>query len=189
MMRPLLKQIVTGWLLFTCTAASREESPVVVDQHPPQVQTKYFNPADPPKEMPALKHNEAAVTQSQFGIGSAMEVTIIQQHWDDAQERVTSRVDKIKVTLDLKIIIWLPENANDKLTAHEEGHRRVSELFYRDAQEKARILAREWVGKELQGKGKDVKSAANAAMEKAMSQINQRYMATVSAPSSQAQEK
>lgn len=189
-MKWMVGDISVGWLLLLgCIGAGAARGPVVVDRQPAQIETKYFDPANRSREMPPLKGTEAAVTQSQFGIASLMEVAITQHQPDRGQEQVTAHVDRVRVTLDLKITIWLPENANEKLTAHEEGHRRVAELFYRDAEKKAEAIAREWIGTDLSGEGKDTESAASAAMNKAMEQINARYMAVVSLPASRAQEK
>jgi hypothetical protein len=179
------------WLGAAYGGAYAGAEPLTVKVQPASVQTRYFDPAAPPKQMPPLKPGEAAVTESDFSVQAQMQVTILRQRIDAETGRCTAtiRVDSVTVTTGLAITIWLPRGAADKLRAHEEGHQRISERFYRDAKAIAQRLARPRIGQTLTGQGADVHQAAQAAMSQSMDKLNGDWMKQISLAAQAVQER
>lgn len=182
--------LLPGLLLgLWISSAAAVETPLVVTRQAPQVQRRYFDPAKPPKEMPRLKDDEAAVTYSQFGVGAGMDVEILNSTSNKGQSVATVKVVGINLALQLSVTIWLPNNPAEKLITHEEGHRRISEMYYQEAEKIATDLAKPFLGKTLRGEGKDPQAAADEAMRRAIEQINQRYMATTNDAAAKVQDR
>jgi len=120
----LLLPLSTGW------------SNVKVTRKPVEVEHKTFDRNDPPKELGLEK--EGAVTVSEFdlqiGLGIAPGEKIPQRNGKCQQSMV---IQSVNLTLGLKITVWLPDNATDKLKAHEEGHLLMAEKVYAERADKA----------------------------------------------------
>jgi hypothetical protein len=65
-------------------------------------------------------------------------------------------ITHIDVTLNLDITIWTPKNATKTVIDHEEGHRKISEYFYKDAAEIAREIALPYLDKKYPLNGSDI---------------------------------
>jgi hypothetical protein len=87
----------------------------------------------------------------------------------------TLTINRIKVTLELNITIWLPMNPKPRTVEHEEGHRQISEYFYRDAEAVARRIAEQYLGKVIVISGPDLRKAATVALKKAGAEITEEY--------------
>src|SRR4051812_44599417 len=112
------------------STSSAADASVVIDRVPPDVQTRFFDPKNPPSDMPPLRPGEAAVTESNFSCQTVVAATIIDQIPSKQGCTATVRVSSVKTTIKLGIVIWLPETGSRKLTAHEQGHRAIDEQFY-----------------------------------------------------------
>ncbi len=165
-----------------------QPSDVVIERTPPDVQTRTFDPRNPPAEMPPLRDGEAAVTESHFSCQTAIAATIINQQRTSQGCTATVRVTSVKTTITLGITIWLPVKGNKKLTAHEDGHRIIDESFYEGAEAVARRLSAEMVGQRRVGKGLDGDTAAQSAIKQACDQVCGDYMVAVQRPASRVQE-
>lgn len=163
-------------------------SDVVIERTPPDVQTRTFDPKNPPPEMPPLREGEAAVTQSSFTCQTLIAATIIDQHRTSQGCTATVRVTSVKTTITLGVTIWLPTKGSKKLTAHEDGHRIIDEMFYEGAEAVARRLSTEMLGQRRVGKGADCDAAAQAAIKEAGDQLCGDYMVAVQRPASRVQE-
>lgn len=161
---------------------------VVIERSAPEVETRTFDPKNPPPEMPPLRAGEAAVTESNFSCQTVIAATIIDQIPSAAGCTATVRITSVKTTLKLGIVIWLPVKGTKKLTAHEEGHRNIDEKFYEDAEAIARKLSTEMVGRRRVGKGPDCDAAAQAAIKEAGEQLCGDYMSAVQYPATRVQE-
>ena len=165
-----------------------QPSDVVIERTPPDVQTRTFDPKNPPPDMPPLRDGEAAVTQSSFTCQTLIAATIIDQHRTSQGCTATVRVTSVKTTITLGITIWLPVKGSKKLTAHEDGHRLIDETFYEGAEAVARRLSTEMLGQRRVGKGADCDAAAQAAIKEAGDQLCGDYMVAVQRPASRVQE-
>jgi hypothetical protein len=170
-------------LAFGAAASGQPDNAVKVNKRPATVRQETFNPRNKPANMPKLGATEAADCQSQFGVGCQVGVEITQDNDAAGQHEVTVKVENIAVSTTLAITVWLPTNATAQLKAHEEGHRKIAESFYKNAEEVARAAAGDYVGKSLAGRGKTTEAAANAAINQAISNINGKYMAATQIPS------
>ena len=165
-----------------------QQADVTIQHEPPDVQTKTFDPKNPPPEMPPLKPGEAAVTESSFSCQTMIGVLITSQAQTGAGTcRATVKVTSVTTTLRLGIIIWLPERGARKLTAHEEGHRIIDERYYAGAKDVAEQLSRDMIGKLFTAEGSDCDAAAQAAIKNAGNQLCGEYMAAVQYPAARAQ--
>ena len=53
----------------------------------------------------------------------------------------TITITQIKVTLQLNLTIWVPADVTPHVIEHEEGHRRISEYYYQNADKLAERIA------------------------------------------------
>ena len=157
---------------------------VVITHTPANVVTRNFDPKNHPPEMPPLKGNEAAVTQSKFACAVQMEVEIAQA--DGAKP--TMKITAVQSTLTLDVIIWLPNKAPAKLRAHELGHRDISQKFYETGKSVAEAVGRKYIGKELKINSVE-QSETQAALQQAANSFCEEYLGQVQVPSEAVQER
>ena len=163
-------------VVFVCAVTVWAAEGVKINRASPSVEHRKFDRNNPPAEMPQLEPQEAAVTKSIYGIGTQFSVQVLSE-----DRRIGKTVSKIKVTdvaldLSLKITIWAPTDATKIIVDHEDGHRQISEYFYKDAEKIARTIAQSYVGKVYESEGRDGESAGKAALEKAINELSQKYM-------------
>ncbi len=186
------RRSILGLVLLVLTSLVRAQTTppetVVIERSAPEVQTRTFDPKNPPPEMPPLRSGEAAVTESNFSCQTLIAATIIDQIPSAHGCTATVRITSVKTTIKLGITIWLPIKGSKKLTAHEEGHRIIDETFYEDAEAVARKLSMEMLGQRRVGKGRDCDAAAQAAIKDAGEQLCGDYMVAVQQPASRVQE-
>jgi hypothetical protein len=84
-------------------------------------------------------------------------------------------INQIKVTLQLDITIWLPKNPPKTTVDHEDGHRQISEYYYRNAEVVARRIAERFLGKVIDLNGRDLRKLASAALKQAGAEITNEY--------------
>ena len=154
----------------------------------PDVQTRYFDPKNPPSDMPPLRPGEAAVTESIFSCQTVIAATIVEQIPSKQGCTASVRVSTVKTTIKLGVVIWLPETGSRKLTAHEQGHRSIDEQFYAGAEDAARRISAAMIGQRRVGKGSTCDAAAQTAIKQAGDQLCGDYMAAVQFPASRVQE-
>ena len=158
--------------LIVSTASVRAEQPQVeVVKMPAQIGTRYFDPKRPPRDRPPLTGIEEAVCAGDFlsdaAVGSQAQMT------DATHAKAT--INKIKVTLQLNITIWLPNNPQKWTVEHEEGHRQISEYYYQNAEAVARRVAAPYIGKTFDISGNDLRRALSAAIGKIAEEITNEY--------------
>jgi|CXWL01.1.fsa_nt_gi hypothetical protein len=137
-----------------------------------------YDPERLPPEMPPLAPDEKAVTEAEFRIAVGVQVLS-----DGSKKLAGGRrwarvtVTAIDVETKLHTTIWLPPDASDSLTAHEEGHRQLSERVYAEAQEPFRAQAKPWLGRSLEGEGGDVEAARDAAISRLIEELSAAWLA------------
>jgi hypothetical protein len=149
---------------------------VTIDHKPLTVERRTFDPAHPPADMPPLKGGEAAVTESKFDCRVGMKYQVVGHKREPNGCVTTLTVQSVQATLQLNVIIWLPKGAAQKLAAHEEGHRRIAEQVYADAQQVARTVAASIDGKEVNGQAADCESADKQATDSFARQFCEQYL-------------
>ncbi len=119
---------------------------------PVKAQTRKFDPKNPPADMPPPEPPETAECDSDFlsdaSVGGQAQVI------DATHGKLT--VNKVKVTIQLNITIWLPTNSFKKLEDHENAHRKISEIYYKNADAIARKIAEPYAGKVIDISGPDL---------------------------------
>lgn len=149
---------------------------VTIDRKPPHVERRTFDPSHRPADMPPLQGGEAAVTESKFDCRVGIKYQVIGHKRSSEGCVTTLAVQSVQATLELEVIIWLPKGAKPKLTAHEEGHRRIAEQVYGEAQRIAQAVAGSLDGKTVTGQGDDCAAAEKKATDSSARQFCTEYL-------------
>jgi hypothetical protein len=175
-------------ILFLIPAVAAAQ--VTIVRNPVVIERKTFDPKNRPAEMPKLNPDESAVTQSYFGADTRVAGTVTPAGRDEAKNetRVAIKVESIRMTLQTRVTIWLPTNAVAKITVHEEGHLKLAEHFYRDAEAIARGIASKMIGQTITGVGENTDAAADNALKEAAQLIGGKYLDQTDVPCGKAQE-
>jgi hypothetical protein len=186
-MRIRLRWVAAALLLCAMTPL-RSGGAVAVERKPPVVEHKTFDPANRPAEMPPLKGTEVAITQSQFECGVGVTYQVISRKQKSDGCKVSLKVRGITATLQLKIVIWVPEGVTPKVVAHEEGHRQIVERVYQQAEKVARTIAKSLDGKAVTGEGSDCQAADKQANQSIASKFCESYLDQTARPSARINE-
>lgn len=172
----LHNRIAIAWLVASTGFTGLAHGDVKIDRKPMVVERRTFDPAHPPADMPPLKGNEAAVTESKFDCRVAMHYELV-GHKQTVDGCVTTlRVKQVEATVKLDVIIWLPTGATAKLRAHEEGHRQIAEQIYQGAERIGRNAGATLDGKKVTGKGTDCPAADKQATDSSAGQFCHEYL-------------
>jgi hypothetical protein len=155
----------------TAPSTPSNQPTAAVEKMPIFFATHTFDPAAPPADMPPLGAGETAECDADF-ISNA-NVSGTSKRLDATQAVVT--VTGARITLQLKINIWVPQGATQQVIEHEEGHRQISEYYYRSAQEVAEKVAAEYTGKQISVSGSDLGAEINAALQRIGAEITAEY--------------
>jgi hypothetical protein len=169
------------WIVLLMSSPLLAE--VKITPTPAVVKTRTFNPRKPPAEMPALHADEAAVAQSKFACGVQLDVEISQV----GSEKPIAKIAGVEATLKLDVTMWLPANATQKIRAHEDGHRKISEAFYARAEQIARELAEKYVGRAIDLPGVDGEQN-KPIIQRVANEFCQEYLGKIEVPSEKAQD-
>ena len=172
-----------GWMAVLVLAV-QAHADVRITRERPMVQHKTFDPAHRPADMPPLKGNEAAVTQSTFECRVAVNYEVLSRKPEGGRCTASIRLEGVQMTLQLKIVIWLPERAPAKLKAHEEGHRQIDQRVYEGAEQIARQIARAIDGQTITGEGDTCDAAEKQATQVASGKLCRLYIEKVAKPAS-----
>ena len=170
----LLGLLVVATLVLWHLSSRRAEVTALkplIDKRAVVVARHTFDPAAQPAEMPPLVAPETAECDTDF-ISNAS-VSGRSKKLDSTHAEVT--VTGVKVTLELKINIWVPEGATQQVIEHEEGHRQISEYSYHHADKVARQIAAEHIGEKMSVSGSDLEAVINAALQKIGAEITAEY--------------
>jgi hypothetical protein len=163
--------LTIGLLVVAMPAAHADQSQVEIVKMPAQVGTRYFDPKRPSRDRPPLSGPEEAVCAGDFlsdaSVGAQAQMT------DATHAKAT--INRIKVTLQLNMTIWLPNNPQKWTVEHEDGHRQISEYYYQNAEVIARRVAEPYFGKTVDISGKDLRKALSAAVGKIAEEITNEY--------------
>jgi hypothetical protein len=170
--------VILIWTFGALLQPARGE--VTIERKPPTVERRTFDPAHRPSEMPSLSSGEAALTQSQFDCAAEVDYKVTERRTEESGRCSTSvRVQGLHITLNLKIIVWLPMNAPSKLIVHEEGHRQIDERVYEGSEQMGREIASQIDGASFTKSAADCATAEQLASQFAADQFCHNYLATV----------
>ena len=147
--------VFAGWLAWRATSSTADSpasSTPVIEKQPAIFAQRFFDPAAPPPDMPPLGEGEAAECDSNFV--SDANVSGRMQKIDSTNATVT--VAQVKVTLELRVTIWVPNGATPHVLEHEEGHRQISEHYYATADRVAAEISAPYIGRQIAISGADL---------------------------------
>jgi len=159
--------------------------PVHVVCKPPVVERRTFDPSNPPKEMPPLKGDEAAVTASDFAVSAELSCRPVSETPAPGCVVAQVLVDSVNLTATLRITIWLPVDAPRALVEHEDGHRAISESFYADAERICREAAASVLGRTLRGTGATAAEARHNAIRTGAMNLSRQCVTAMQTPSAE----
>lgn len=167
--------IIVALLLFPWAPSVYADQPQVeIVKIPAQVGTRYFDPKRPPRDRPPLSGPEEAVCAGDFLSDVSVGAQAVQTDATHATH-AKATINRVKVTLQLDMTIWLPNNPQKWTVEHEEGHRQISEYYYRNAEVVARRVAEPYIGKTFEISGQDLRRALSAAVGKIAEEITNEY--------------
>jgi len=187
-MRIGLRYFPTFLIASLLLGATRASAAVTVDRKPAVIERKMFDPGHRPSDMPALTGHESAVTQSQFECSVTLSYQVLSHKEQGGGCKAFLKVQGISVALQLKIVIWLPEGATPKLSAHEEGHRQIAERVYERAEKAARLIAKTVDETTIGGQAVDCDGAEKQATQNASSRFCESYLDQTARPSARVSE-
>ena len=170
----LLGLLAFGWLACRNSSPRRlssEASLPIVEKQPVAFAKHEFNPSSPPPDMPPLSSGENAECDSDFL--SSASVRGEPRQMDPTHATVT--ITQIKVTLQLKINIWVPTDASQHLMEHEEGHRQISEYYYQTADKLAERIAAAYMGRQIEITSTDLSAESSRMLQQMASEITKEY--------------
>jgi len=157
-----------AWRVVYPANAPAHAAPTI-DQQPVVFLRHSFDPDNPPADMPPLGEGEEAECDSNF-ISDA-NVSGRMQKIDSTSAMVT--ISQVRVTLQLKITIWVPNGATQHVLEHEEGHRQISEYYYQSAGRLAAEIVAPYIGRPIAISGSDL----NAEFRNALLQLGKEITA------------
>ncbi len=153
-----------GIVLFTffTDRIGAATSPVTVVKNPVRIDRRVFDPRHPPMQggVPMVKPDEPGLCKSDFSCETELGVEVPRT----ASRSVRVTINTAKVIMGLHITIWTAAGCSPKVIAHEEGHRKISEIYYRNAEAVARKLAEGVVGQQVTVANSGQKSATQTAL-------------------------
>jgi hypothetical protein len=170
----LLGVPIIGWLSWRELSSRRQPSELRVpriNKQPVVVASRTFDLAAPPADMPPLAAGENAECDSDFEANASVGG---ETRLSDATHG-TVTVTQINVTLQLNITIWLPAGVTQHVVEHEEGHREISESYYRTADKHAERIAATYMGKQVDITGTDLNAESNKVLQKMATEITEEY--------------
>jgi hypothetical protein len=168
-----------GWIAGVLLLAAGVRADVAITRRPAVVEHKTFDPAHRPADMPPLSGDEAAVTQSSFECQVAVDYEVVSRNPANGRCTTSIRFHGVRMTLRMKVVVWLPEHAPAKLKAHEEGHRQIDERAYKDADRAARQIAQAMDGQIISGEGATCAAAEKQATNSAAGKLCRLYIERV----------
>lgn len=170
-LRVLVLLVVSVHFLLSC---NKPGEPIQVKQLPMKVETKYLDDLKEGEKKPVHSH-ERAVTDWKFGCKVDFQFEVVDQTQLAREFLTTVKVNKVNIQLDAPVVIWLPEDADEKLIAHENAHVEICKKFYGTAKKDALEAAKKVVDKKFQGSGKSQKKSIKKALSIANREVCDYY--------------
>jgi hypothetical protein len=170
----LAAAIFGSWLVWR-SSPSRQKSggagtPTITKQ-PVNFVERTFDPENPPADMPQLAPGELAVCDSNFLSNASVGGDA---HETDSTHAIVT-VTSVNVNLQLNVTIWVPANASQHVVEHEQGHREISEHFYRDAEKLAAKIGAAYLGRKFSISGTDLQAELRKSLQEMGAEITEEY--------------
>lgn len=169
-------------IILALNCSLRAGEPITIDRAPPTARRISFDIVRPPGDMPKLNPGEAALCQYHFdcNVNVSYEVgpaPATAPTSDGAAVTASATIRAVRVRLTLENRIYLPNGANAKIRAHEEGHRIINERVYETADKEARAAAMDVITRPWIGVGATPDAAGKDATDKAVKALCDAYLA------------
>ena len=163
---------ILGWLAWRNISSHRQPMPgPTIEKQPVAFAIRTFDPSAPPADMPPLRPGEEAQCDSNFlsnaSVGGEAER-------NDVTHAIVT-ITRIKVTLQLNVTIWAPNNASQHVLEHEEGHRQISEYYYQSADKLAERIAARHMGEHLLVTGTNLDAEFSKVLQQMGADITAEY--------------
>ena len=161
-----MKSSVTYILLITLAIAGMlfvvlsEGEPVSVSKAESTLETKRFDPDNPPPDVSKTFHG---VTKWKFECPCEVKYKTLEKVDDNGGCFVRVKVTGMKANLALPIVMWMPDSPPEGLKEHEDGHVQICQRVYAEADKIAEEIAATMIGKEYSGTGATVEDATKFA--------------------------
>jgi hypothetical protein len=170
----LLGVLVLGWLKWRDASPSQQagktSAPTIIKK-PVNFSYRPFDPASPPYDRPPTTPGEDAACDSTF----LSNASVAGQTRQADATHATLIITQVMVTLQLTITIWVPLDVTQHVIDHEEGHRQISEYYYRTADKVAGRIAASYIGKQVDIAGTDLDAESNKVLQKMAAEITAEY--------------
>jgi hypothetical protein len=153
------------------SASASKDAAIIIRKEPVMFSQRSFDAVGPPADMPPLGEGEEAECDSNFV--SNVSVTGEPHRIDSTNAVVT--VSHVKITLQLRITVWVPNNATQHVIDHEQGHRLISEHYYESAGQVARQIAASYLGRQVSVSSSDLSAETSKALLRLSSEITAEY--------------
>jgi hypothetical protein len=170
----LLGVFIFGWIKWRQPSSSQHAGgtpPPIISKQPVAFATRTFDPAAAPADMPPLSPGEEAECVSNFlseaNVGG-------QSRRIDATHAIVT-ITQIKIALRLDITIWVPDDVTARVIDHEQGHRQISEYYYRIADKVAERIAAPYMGRRVEVTGSDLSAEIGKTLEQMGAEITDEY--------------
>lgn len=165
--------LVAAALALTFTRIAAAE-PATIVKNPAKVAHREFDYDHQPADMPPIKPPEAAECQSQIFSGASLEAQSEQTKPDVSVATVKS----VRFTLDCKITLWLPKGDDQHILDHEEGHQRITEIFYAKVDAVAHAVCDPYVGRQITLRGGDAQQQLKIQLHALAKEMSDKFQAT-----------
>jgi hypothetical protein len=165
---------ILGWLSWRAAPPRQQAKETIkptVNQQPVNFVNRTFDPANPPPDMPPLTPGETAECVSDF-ISNA--VVGGKTRRADAEHAILT-ITQISVSLQLNVTIWVPTGVTQHVLDHEDGHRQISEYYYRAAPQLAERIAATYMGKQVEITGADQNAESMKSLKQMAAEITDEY--------------
>ena len=152
------------------SAPQAQKDAVQITKLPANIMSHKFDPAAPSPNMPPLHPGEAAVCDADFIARSSVRG---QPRRTDSTHAILT-ITKVLMTLQLQTNIWVPIDAPQTITDHEEGHREIAEYYYQTADKLAERIAASYIGKRVEVTGDDLDVASSQKLLEIATEITER---------------
>jgi hypothetical protein len=170
----MLALILGGWLWWRNSGSGggpQVTAAPIIEKLPAIVTNRTFDPTAPPPEMPPLTEGELAVCDSNFTANAVVSGETRKSDATHASMTITG----VKVTLGLTVNVWTPPGASDHVVEHEDGHRQISEYYYKTADQVAARIAARYIGKQVPVSGADLNAEITKTLEQMGAEITAEY--------------
>ncbi|HWF37228.1 MAG TPA: hypothetical protein VG322_01830 [Candidatus Acidoferrales bacterium] len=180
----ILGIVASAWLIYRNSSSRHEQSAqpsLTIEKQPVAFASHTFDLHAPPANMPPLAYGEEALCDSNFS--SETSVAGESQNSDAAHATVT--ITKVHMILHLSVDIWVPDDATPHVVEHENGHRQISEYYYRSANQLAEHVAASYLGKQIEITGPDLHAGLEKALRQTATEITNEYDRDLNSPAAQ----